>query len=623
MDRGPSRIFVDAASPHERGDDLERTTIPPKDPSSSVIRDRRVLYGNLRRQLPLIAAGFALSMLVALIPYPHARTSDVAAAGILFVVLTGAAVYVPWARLPVWLWLSIPIGYIAVVALLRDTQSDADTGLAVVYLLPVVWVAYYDRITHLLTALAAVLLALAVPIIVVGSPSYPPSQWRLVTIVVVGSALVSFTFLGALRRERDLRADVARQAELARSAASEAEAAHDRLDSLLQAATGTAVVGADNAGTVTFFSAGAEEIFGISSHDAVGKKTLGELLALESGSPLSFTRSSLDGTEPPGTSSQLLLSYVGPHGDRRRMAATVTAQPASGTPLSGFVIVASDVTEREELVHERERLLAIQREVSEVLALRNAELERLTSMKDDLVATVSHELRTPLTSIIGFTELLVDESSSEASSFTDEQRRMLRAIERNSQQLLHVANDLLEDPALGSGRGSRFVQVELEPLLEDAIDAVRTATARSRVEITLRREPSGLTAGAGGVTVSCDPARLRQLLSNLLTNAVKFNGPGGHVELRVTSLGDFVRLEVSDDGPGIPEQDRPQLFEPFYRGPSGNNRGVPGSGLGLAIVKSVVDAHGGTIEVVDVPGWSTTFRVHLPALGATSDPTEP
>jgi signal transduction histidine kinase len=114
------------------------------------------------------------------------------------------------------------------------------------------------------------------------------------------------------------------------------------------------------------------------------------------------------------------------------------------------------------------------------------------------------------------------------------------------------------------------------------------------------------------VVVIGDPDRLHQLFGNLLSNAVKFTPPGGRVMVRVGTLGHFARLEVLDDGPGIPDAERPQLFERFYRLASAADEGVPGTGLGLAIAKSVVEAHDGTVDIVDTPGWSTTFRVLLP-----------
>lgn len=577
--------------------------------------DRRALYGNLRNQLPLFAAGGALSLLAALIPFPHARTAEVLVAGALLIAFTAATVLLPWPRLPLWLWPSLPVGYIAVVALLRDAQGGANTGFSVIYVLPVVWVAYYGRATHVTAALAAAAAALIVPMIVVGSPAYPPSQWHLVVVIVVGAALVSFTFLAALNRERRLLVDVAQQSRLTREGARQAEAAREQLASLLRAATATAVIGVDPEGTVTFFSVGAERMFGVESREVVGSRSFFDFLDPQEMGRRPFTFSS-ERNSPIGQEAvpdDTIWTYVGPHGDRRHMTATVTPQPRDAEQPQGFVIVASDVTESMELARERERLLAVQGEAAEVLLQQNTQLKELTTMKDDLVATVSHELRTPLTSILGFAELLMEDDRAGTPQLSEEQHRMLRAIERNSRQLLHVANDLLEDPGLGNGRGARFVHTGLTSLAADAVEAMRTATSGSQVRISLVRGASTAPAsGVDDIIINCDPPRLHQLLANLLSNAVKFSRPGGHVQLSLTPIGPFVRIDVSDDGPGIPEDERELLFDRFYRLASAQREGIPGSGLGLAIAKSVVDAHSGTIEIVDVPGWSTTFRIHLP-----------
>jgi two-component system OmpR family sensor kinase len=101
-------------------------------------------------------------------------------------------------------------------------------------------------------------------------------------------------------------------------------------------------------------------------------------------------------------------------------------------------------------------------------------------------------------------------------------------------------------------------------------------------------------------------------LGNLLSNAIKFAPHGGRVHVVVDAVDDFARILVLDDGPGIPESERPQLFERFYRVASSMEMGVPGTGLGLAIAKSVAEAHDGSIDIIDTPGWSTTFRVFLP-----------
>ena len=139
------------------------------------------------------------------------------------------------------------------------------------------------------------------------------------------------------------------------------------------------------------------------------------------------------------------------------------------------------------------------------------------------------------------------------------------------------------------------MDADLSALAVEAVDAMAASRDRPR----RRPWPPG---PPGRSIVHGDPHRLHQLLANLLSNAVKFTPPGGRVVVRVDALGTLGPLDVLDDGPGIPTDEREQLFERFYRLATAAEQGIPGSGLGLAIAKSVVEAHSGTIEIVDTPG---------------------
>lgn len=561
-------------------------------------------YGTIRTRLPVFALVGALSLFMGLIPFNHQRTVELVAAGLTFLTLTLLALLTPWARVPPWCWAVVPIGYIGVIALVNDAQGGSASGLTALYLLPVVWIAFYGRRSHLLAGLTALALAFVIPMVAVGAPEYPFSDWRGATVTMVVAVLVTFTFLTMVARDRAYVANLAEQSLFAQHSAEQAMRAREQLDSLLQAATETAIIGADAQGRVTFFSTGAERMLGLSAGAVVGRMSVydfvdpterparrGELTSVLAQAP---------GSPGPGPVEESVWTYLRPDGSARRAAVAVTTRPDDGDG-AGLVLVASDVTEREQLAVERERLLAVQREVTQVLVEQNHRLRELTQMKDDVVATVSHELRTPLTSIRGFVELLLD---NPGGRFDNEQIRMLRTIDRNSLQLLRVAEDLLADPGGGHGLRVDFVDADVSTIAAHATEAMHAEASRRRIELTSVIDRP--------VTVHGDPARLHQLLDNLLSNAVKFTGFGGRVCLRVGTIGQFALLDVLDDGPGIPEEERGQLFERFYRLASSTDQGIPGSGLGLAIAKSVVEAHEGTLEIVDTPGWSTTFRVLLP-----------
>lgn len=572
---------------------------------------RRPVSPSVRQLLPMFAAVGALCILMGLIPFPGDRVTEVAAAGALFFGLVGAAVLLPWPEMPTWTWPAVPLGFLGVIALVRDAQGGAASGLATLYILPIVWLAFYGKRSHVVAGLLVTVTALVVPMLAEGAPDYPGSLWRGVVIVTSTAALVSFTLLAMVGRERGYVADMAEQARLVRHGARQAEEAREQLASLLRAATETAVIGSDPRGLISFFSAGAERLFGWAAADVVGRVSVFQLI---DPAELAGRRPRIG--ELAGTGDVSTWTFVRRDGTSGRMATALTAQPAppeaGGSGPAGYVVVATDVTEREAMEAERERLYSVQREVTQALVEQNHRLRELTRMKDDVVATVSHELRTPLTSIRGFVELLLD---GDGAPLDGEQVHMLRAIDRNSQQLLRVADDLLADPGLGRGLRLQFVDTDLATLAREAVDAMASTAGERDITVAVHAPSPVLVHG--------DPVRLHQLLGNLLANAVKYTPAGGRAAVRVEALGPLARVDVLDDGPGIPVDERGQLFERFYRLASSAEQGVPGSGLGLAIAKSVAEAHEGTIEVVDTSGWSTTFRVLLPGVEAAGPEPEP
>jgi PAS domain S-box-containing protein len=591
----------------------------------------------MRVRLPVFALVAIGTILVALVPFPHEARREVGVAGVIFFVLVAAAFLLPWERLPDWAWLVIPIGYIAVIAIIRDAQGGSHSGLIVMYLLPIVWLALYGRRFHLLVGLFCMDLALLVPFLMVGPPKYPTLEWREVAVMATVTTLVASTVYTMVSRDRAVLGDLAQQSRIARRNAREADYARDRLETLLRAATGSAIMGVDPAGTVTFFSAGAEQLLGYRAAEVVGIHSIADFIdpaqiderrqtidsmrtALapvdaEAAAEVPWTATRKDGQQRrcvvrvralPAPMPDPSLDEDGSDESPRTDPEVPAADPSDGfaevlsPSTGGYVVVAIDVTEREELAADRERLFAIQKEVTQSLIEQNNRLRELTQMKDDVVATVSHELRTPITSIRGFIELLLDAQSE----LTESQVRMLNTIDRNAEQLQRVAEDLLADPGAGRGLKVAFAELDLYQLADEAVHAIQTSARVAGVELYI--QPGEETPIFG------DANRLHQLLSNLLSNAIKFSPRGGRVHVIVDNVDSYGRVQVLDEGPGIPETERDQLFERFYRLASSLEMGVPGTGLGLAIAKSVAEAHEGFVDIVDTPGWSTTFRVFIP-----------
>ena len=259
----------------------------------------------------------------------------------------------------------------------------------------------------------------------------------------------------------------------------------------------------------------------------------------------------------------------------------------------GIVLNARDVTERNRIEAEREGLLEQELQANE----RLRELDRL---KDGFVALVSHEVRTPLTSILGYLELLSDQE------LTEEQRLYTNIIDRNSNRLLRLINDLLFIAQIEDGQLTvEHDRVDLGAIIAEALAAAAPTAAAGEVELDGDCSASLTIVGDGG--------RLAQLLDNLISNAIKFTPAGGRVDVTASSSADSVWLEVRDTGIGISAEDQERLFNKFFRTRVATKASIQGTGLGLAISRAIVQAHGGTISVESVEGGGTTFRVELPA----------
>jgi signal transduction histidine kinase len=233
---------------------------------------------------------------------------------------------------------------------------------------------------------------------------------------------------------------------------------------------------------------------------------------------------------------------------------------------------------------------------------RNERLHELDRMKDDFVASVSHELRTPLTSIRGYLELLRE---GDAGDLTEEQHQFVSIVERNSDRLLRLVGDLLFVAQVEAGKITlERESMQVEELVCQAVDAARPAATEKDIEIALDLDGLG--------ELYADRARLAQVIDNLISNALKFTEPGGHVAVRTSHYANVGVIEVSDDGMGMSAEDQDRLFQRFFRTASATDQAIQGTGLGLAIVKAIVEAHDGVITVESVEGEGTVFRIELP-----------
>jgi signal transduction histidine kinase len=247
-------------------------------------------------------------------------------------------------------------------------------------------------------------------------------------------------------------------------------------------------------------------------------------------------------------------------------------------------------------------------EMADELEREASQRDQLDRLKDEFVLTASHELRSPLTSVQGFAELLM----LERDSLTPKQVETVEIILDNCRHLVRLLNDLLDLARSDAGRlGIVPRPTEVAPLVEDAVRTMRGQTDASGQSLTVRLEPD-----LPQIYVEAD--RIRQILVNLLTNAHDYSPRGASIEVTARVVGDEVEIAVIDNGPGIPENQLDSIFERFVRGDAGLTQRVGGTGLGLAIAKSLVELHGGTIEVESAPGRGSAFRFRLPAAGAAT-----
>jgi signal transduction histidine kinase/HAMP domain-containing protein/ActR/RegA family two-component response regulator len=238
--------------------------------------------------------------------------------------------------------------------------------------------------------------------------------------------------------------------------------------------------------------------------------------------------------------------------------------------------------------------------VGTVWTVRDAtERVRLERLKSEFVATASHELRSPLTSIKGFVELL----AQSGSSLDKRQREFVEIIELSTNRLVDLVNDLLDVARVEAGR------VEIHRRPTDLGDAVREVATLMTPRIDEKRQTLATQIPADLPLALADPARIRQILTNLVTNAHLYTDPGGHITIALRGSAHHVTIEVSDDGRGMSEEDLEHVFDRFYRGDSERQPG--GTGLGLAIVRSLVELHGGDISIESQRGEGTTFTVRL------------
>jgi two-component system OmpR family sensor kinase len=276
-------------------------------------------------------------------------------------------------------------------------------------------------------------------------------------------------------------------------------------------------------------------------------------------------------------------------------------RPLERIEATAGAIAAGDLSQRVDVVDPRTEVGRLGVSLNAMLAQIERAFDERRASESRLrrfLADASHELRTPLTSIRGYAELFRRGAGARPEDLATSMRR----IEEEAARMGVMVDDLLLLARLDQGRPMELAAVDLSAIASDAVADARTVHGGRQISVDApdRLELPG------------DEARLREVVANLLSNALEYTDAA--VDVSVRAEDGSALLEVADHGPGLTEEQRAHVFEPFYRADPARTRRSGGAGLGLSIVSAIVAAHAGSVSIVDTPGGGTTFRVSLPAL---------
>ena len=467
-----------------------------------------------------------------------------------------------------------------------DGAASLGAAAAVLMLVPVEALATAGRPRALLLAGGA-LAALGALLLAGTLNGHGPASDRVDMLLVVFAAL--------------------RAAALAGEAVAVAEGseARNQLDAqryrVLSEAIGDLVLRYDRAGLVLAASGASERLFGIPSPDLLGRGFFERVHVADRPAFLQAVSQAANGGESVTVNLRLRISSLEHrHAD---YAEPVFAWVEIRTRQCGDAAMAGGTAEVVAAV--RDITVRVRHEAEIERAKRDA--EQASASKDRFIATLSHELRTPLNAIIGFAEMLASPTLSPKDPGKREEYAAI--IGTSGQHLLAVVNSLLDLSKLDAGRFELCCEpFDVDELIRACCDMVGLKAEQAGV--TLRSE-----IAAGLEPLSGDRRACKQIVLNLLSNALKFTPPGGRVSVAARPDGNAVLVSVQDTGIGITPRDLARLGDPFFQVRSDYDRPYEGTGLGLSVVKGLVGLHGGTITVESAPGEGTRIAVRLPLDG--------
>jgi PAS domain S-box-containing protein len=359
-----------------------------------------------------------------------------------------------------------------------------------------------------------------------------------------------------------------------------------------------AIIGKTLDGVIRSWNRGAERLFGYPADEAIGRP----ITILIPADRLSEERMILDQVVRGHRVEPYDTVRIGKDGRPLHVSLTVSPIHDGQGRIVGASKIARDISERRRLEEERVRLLEQERVMHAATQRAQQEAEAANRAKDEFLAMVSHELRTPLHAVTGWTRILRVKPDDPVLV-----QRALDAVDRNTELLTRVVNDLLDVSRFVAGEVALDkVPVDILPVVEAVLDTMRPMATAKGVVVDGTVDPwAGPVLG--------DPARLHQILANIVGNAVKFTPAGGRVTVRARNDGPWTELVVSDTGQGVAPDFLPHLFEAFRQAKSSTAGVQGGLGLGLAIVRHLVRLHEGTVTAESAGlGQGTRVTVRLP-----------
>jgi len=386
-------------------------------------------------------------------------------------------------------------------------------------------------------------------------------------------------------------------------AAQQESSLESRYRKLLEAAP-DAILEVNQEGQIMLLNEAAERMFGYSRGELLGLNVESLVPASMRGGHARHRASYAErpNTRPMGTGLEL-------QGQRKDGSLFPVEISLSPNWIAGSLHVIASVRDISERKSVEDRLRALREQYTaeltiknEQLEARNLEVERANSQKTEFLASMSHELRTPLHTIIGFSELLTEQLEG---PLTEKQQRFVGHILQDARHLLELINEILDISKIESGRLElKRESFDFSQIVEEVLGGVRHQAATKNISVENKNSFRH--------SLYADRLRVKEILYNLLNNAVKFTPDGGRVWLESFGERDTLHIAVCDTGIGIPAKEHPSIFEKFYQVGDTTGGVREGTGLGLPITKHLVELHGGSISVESRPGAGSRFILTLP-----------